>query len=178
MKLNLEPIFYNLDGSFKPIGRTDGTTDERLKRIRNTFMENEREFFLELLNDPKECRVLANHANGKNTDDLFKEALSIMKKLEYDDLETHEEKEMMKKMTREDRIRFHEERVYNAEALVCFLFAHAGDKLFRKSLYLYANRPNEENYHLLNESLEYHLVSDEVLKKEREEKEKMKKKVL
>ena len=28
MKLNLEPFFYNFDGSFKPIGRIDGTTDE------------------------------------------------------------------------------------------------------------------------------------------------------
>lgn len=174
MKLNLEPIFYNLDGSFKPIGRTDGTTDEKLKTIRNTFMENEREFFLELLNDPQECQVLARHANGKSTDELFKEALTIMKKLEYDDLETHEEKEMMKKMTREDRIKYHAEKVYNAEASVCFLFAHAGDKIFRKSLYLFANRPDEENYHLFSDTIEYHLVSDEILKREREEREKKK----
>ena len=174
MKLNLEPIFYNQDGSFKPIGRTDGTTDERLKSIRNAFMENEKEFFLELLNNPEECRVLSNYCNSKSTDQLFKEALTIMKKLEYDDLETYEEKEMMKKMNKEERREFHAEKIYNAEASICFLFAHAGDKLFRKSLYLFAKKPNEENYNLLNESLEYYLVSDEVLKKEREEKQKRK----
>ena len=178
MKLNLEPIFYNLDGSYKPIGRADGTTDERLKSIRNTFMENEKEFFLELLNDPEECKVLARYASGKTTDELFEEAINIMHKLEYDNLETHEEKEMMKKMTKEERIRFHREKVYNAEASICFLFAHAGDKIIRKSLYLFAKKPDEENYHLYSDTIEYHLVSDEILKREREEREKMKKKVL
>ena len=174
MKLNLDPFFYNLDGSFKPIGRIDGTTDERLKSLRNTFMENEKEFFLELLNNPEECKALSNHCNGKSTDELFEEALTIMHKLEYDDLETHEEKEMMKKMSSEEKRKFHAEKIYNAEASICFLFASAGNKIVRKSLYLFGKEPDVESYKLLNESLEYYLVSDEILKKEREEKQKRK----
>ena len=174
MKLNLEPIFYNEDGSFKPIGRTDGTTDEKLKIIRNTFMTNEKEFFLELLDDPVQCGVLTKHAYNKSNDELFSEALDIMHKVEYDELETHEEKEMMKTMSREERIRYHAEKVYNAEATVCFLFAHAGDKTFRKSLYLFAKNPDEENFHLLDESVKYYLEGPTMQR----EKELQKKKVL
>lgn len=125
---NAEEVFYNEDGAFTPLTDSSlGNTDKELAYARNTFMESEKERFLKLLKNEK---VLSTFLKLLDLDSehLLREAQELQDKLEYGEIETHEEKEMMKLMTPEEREAFHLKKLTQVEGLLILLNGAARDK--------------------------------------------------
>lgn len=126
---NLEEIFYSEDGTFHPLtDKIQGNTNGELAHARNTFMEAERERFLELLKDKKTLDRFLDLLT-LDSESLLLEAQKLQDKLEYGEIETREEQEMMKSMTPEERDQFHMDNLTRVEGLIILLSAAARDKV-------------------------------------------------
>ena len=133
MNKDLDEFFYSEDGSFKPLTSNYGNTDGDLAHYRNTFMEAEREYFLELLKS-KELREVFMLLIDEDDEILISEAKKIHAKLEHGELETREELELMKSMTPKERDDFHMRKLELAEGQLCLLYAAVRDKALIKEL--------------------------------------------
>lgn len=141
-RVNLEGIFYNEDGTFKPLTDNHGNTNGQLAELRNTYMESEREYF-EYLLMVKEIRNVFLGYLDYDSDTLFRYAIKWQEKIEYGMLETEEDLKKMESMTPEQRDNFHMSRLERAEGVMCLLFAAARDKA--KILELVKTYENELN---------------------------------
>ena len=120
--------FYNENGSFKPLTGENGNVDGDLAYLRNTYMEAEKEYFLQLLKDPVMLGILLD-ISKLNSDEIFRMACDLRDKLEFGQLETREELEEMASMSPKERDKFHMKKLEQAEAKLCILFAAARDKV-------------------------------------------------
>ena len=128
MEINTSEAMYNEDGTFRPFVGHHGNISGEIADHRNTYMEAEREYFSQLLEDEGVRDYMKGLLVNYNADHIFDEAMAIQEQLEYGQLESREELEKMKSMTPEEREAFHMRRLEQAEGLMCLLFASVRDK--------------------------------------------------
>ena len=143
---NLEEVFYDEEGKFQPLTDTaHGNTNGELAHVRNTFMDTERERFLELLQDNKVLERFIDLLT-LDSESLLEEAQKLQEELEYGEIETREEQERMKSMTLEERDQFHMDNLTRVEGLIILLSAAARDKV--KILELIKTMDADEEEHM------------------------------
>lgn len=121
--------FYNEDGTFRPLTSRDGNIDGGLSHLRNTYMESEREYFKFLLSKEEIRNAFKEFIMKYNSEELFKEAISIQNKIETGLLETKEDLEKMKTMTPEEKDNYHMMLLAQSEGMMCLLLAATRDKV-------------------------------------------------
>ncbi len=121
--------FYYEDGTFRPLTSRHGNIDSELSHLRNTYMESEREYFKFLLSEEKIRNAFQKLIMNYNSEELFKEAISIQNKIETGILETKEDLEKMKTMTPEEKDDYHMMLLEHAEGMMCLLLAATRDKV-------------------------------------------------
>ena len=127
-KVNLDGIMYDENGSFVPFTGSRGNIYADVALVRNTYMDAEKEYFEQLLaNDALRKRFY--EFMSYNTDVLYETAMKIHDDLENGNLETKEELEQMKLMTPAERDNFHNQKLYEAEGMMCLLLAAIRDKI-------------------------------------------------
>ncbi len=120
--------FYDEDGTFRPLTSSDGNIDGELSRLRNTYMESEREYF-EFLLSKKDIRDLfQEYVMNYNNEELFKHAISIQNKIETGMVETKEDLEKMKNMPPEEKDKYHMKLLARSEGMMCLLLAATRDR--------------------------------------------------
>ena len=129
----IDELFYDENGNFIPLTASHGNIRGKLAFLRNTFLEAEREYLIYLLSD-EHFRSRFNEYLGYSSDELFRTAMKLQSRLEYGELETEEEKNMMANMTPEERDNYHMEKLEKAEGIICLLLAAAKDKVLVKEL--------------------------------------------
>lgn len=125
---NYTDIFYNEEGSFSPILRTDGNMEEDIAHIRNIYMEAERDYFNLLLSDEEIRQMFNEELLNSPNDVLFDKAITYQRRLECGELETNEEIAMMNEMSPEERDDYHMKVLARAEGIMCLLFAAIRDR--------------------------------------------------
>ena len=129
MKIDLTGILYNEDGTFKPMTASHGNISGELANLRNTYLEAERDYFEHLLVDNDFRIFFKKMIDEYDSEALFNIAMGYMEKLESGEIETEEEKQLMKSMSPELRDSFHMYKLENIEGLICLLLAAARDKV-------------------------------------------------
>ena len=131
-RVNLEDIFYDKEGNFIPLKKSDVDIDEEISFIRDTFMPLERERFEELLADPEVRELFAKILKEEDQNLIAASAIKLMNDIETDNLETFEEKEMMKDMPPEEKDAYHLQKSEKAEKLlILFMAAIADEKMVK-----------------------------------------------
>ena len=143
-RVNLEGILYNEDGIFKPLTDNHGNIDGRVAMLRDTYMQLERDNFETSLVDSKYRNAFIKALQNDSSDDLFEQAMEIMDQLESGELESEEEKRLMKYMSMEAADEFHMEKLEEAEKAACLFLAATKDKV-KKDLIKRFTNPKEEN---------------------------------
>lgn len=123
-----DDIMYEDDGTFKPFVGHHGNVDGGIAYHRDTYMESEKDYFLQLLADEKVRKYIKNLLYSGSPDDIFYEAIQIQERLESGKLESEQEIKKMKLMTQEEREQYHLQKLEHAEIKMCLLFAAIRDK--------------------------------------------------
>ena len=144
-------VMYNEDGSFRPFVGHHGNISGDIADYRNTYMEAEREYFSQLLDDDDIREYLKYILYNNSSEQIFEAALDIQDKLENGCLETEEEKKEMMLMDPEEREQFHFNKLVKAEGTMCLLFASIKDK----ALILDEIRCWEERFDAMDNSNSY-----------------------
>jgi len=139
---NLIDIYFT-DGKFVPLTSNDGNVDETVANYRDTFMNAEKGYFIEILGEEKYIEVL-NGLLNYTSDELFEAASNIMYAVESSTLGTDEEKKNMKFMKPEEREKYYLGLLTGAEVKLCLIFAAIRDKVKIKELSL-GMQPAEES---------------------------------
>ena len=152
----LEDVMYNDDGSFRPFLGHHGNVSGDIAEYRNTYMEAEKSYFIQLLSDEKIRDFIKKLLNEISAEDIFTKAIEIQEKLELGSLETPEELEQMELMSPQEREQFHLRKLEYAEGILCLLFASIKDKaLILDEIYWWEERLSnfEENSSNVEENL-------------------------
>lgn len=128
-----EKRMYNEDGSFRPLQGISGNVSDELADFRNIYMEAEKEYFETLLSDEK-LRDYFESLIDEHGEELIKTAKKLHSMIEFGELESKEEVEMMKQSTPSEREKYHMHKLEEAEGLMCLLLAAARDKVKIKTL--------------------------------------------
>lgn len=126
-RVNLDGIFYDQDGEFIPLTASNGNTLKNRSHMRNTYMELQKKLFEEMLSNGEVCNKFINLLTD-SVDWLLENAMILQEKIETGCLETVSERRQMKKMSPEEREKFHMKKLEEAEKWMCLYYAAARDK--------------------------------------------------
>ena len=124
--INLEGIFYE-KGHFKPLNSSDGNIDGEIAKLREIYMDAERDYFEYLLSSKKvfeKFELLLDESTGF----LCNYALYLQSLIESGCLETEDELISIQSLSIEEREKYHLVKLEQAEALLCLVLAAIKDK--------------------------------------------------
>ena len=130
-KVNLNGIFYNEDGSFKPLNVNEGNTSEKRAYMRNTYMEFEKDFFEEIFGNEKYYNKIIDLLN-EPVDKLFRRAALLQYAIETGTLKMELDAFEIKGKTKEELYLLMLEK---AEIEICLCYAAARDKISNSKNY-------------------------------------------